>query len=302
MDRVDSVQLFIRVVETGSFSKAAAELGITQPTATKAIAATEDRLGVRLLHRSTRGVAPTEIGSLYYDKCKVVERAIDDAENLAALGQGIVRGQLRISTSVAFGRRILVPIVLRYMQANPEIKVDLSFDDRYVDLIEQGIDLAIRLGQMADSSLGARYLGANPWVMVAAPEYLRTRGEPRRAVELADHACIVYSSVQGDDHWRVSPPGERMIAQPVSGPLRTNNLTTVLAATMQGMGVAILPWYVARKAIASKALCPILTDHGLPGQEVHAVFPSPKLVPQKVTQFIDHLQQALDGEWWLREP
>ncbi len=307
MDRINAVQLFIRIVETGSFSKAAAELGITQPTATKAIAATEARLGVRLLHRSTRGVTPTEVGALYYDKCKVIERAIDEAEDLAALRQGSVGGQLRISTSVAFGRRVLVPQVLRYMQAHPGVKIDIGFDDRYVDLVQQGVDLAIRMGQMADSTLGARYLGSNPWVMVAAPVYLAEHVEPHTPADLAGHACLVYSSVQGDDRWRlVTPggvtPGGQVLSVPVAGPLRSNNLSAVLAAACAGLGLAILPRYVAREALAGGLVQEVMIDHGLQAQEMHAVFPSPKLVPQKVTAFIDHLQQQLAGDWWLRTP
>jgi DNA-binding transcriptional LysR family regulator len=300
MDRVNAVQLFVRVVETCSFSKAASELGITQPTATKAIAATEERLGVRLLHRSTRGVTPTEVGALYYEKCKVIARAIDEAEDAAVLRQGSIGGQLRLSTSVGFGRRILVPLALRYMQAHPEVRLDISFEDRYVDLVEQGIDVAIRMGQMADSTLGARYLGANPWVMVASPTYLAAHGEPRSTADLARHACIVYSSVQGDDRWRLLPPDAKLQSVPVDGPLRSNNLSAVLAGACAGLGLAILPWYVAREAIDEGRVRPVLTDHALPTQEMHAVFPSPKLVPQKVIHFIDHLQRALAGDWWSR--
>jgi len=298
MDRVTGVQLFIRVVETGSFSKAASEFGITQPTATKAVAATELRLGARLLHRSTRGVAPTEVGALYYDKCKVIAREIDEADNLATLLQSDVGGQLRISTSVAFGRRVVVPLVLRYMREHPEVTIDLGFDDRYVNLVEQGTDLAIRMGQMADSALGSRHLGTNPWVMVAAPAYLGDRGTPRTAADIALHACIVYSSVQGDDRWRLSTPTGEHVSVPVRGPLRTNNLSAVLAAARAGMGLAVLPWYVARESLADAVVHPVLTDHGLPAQDVHAVFPSPKLVPTKVTNFIGFLQRALDGQWW----
>ncbi len=136
MDRVTGIALFIRVVETGSFSKAAGEAGITQPTATKAVAAMEQRLGARLLHRSTRGVTPTEVGALYYEKCKRIAREIDEADNLATLLQSKVGGVLRISTSVAFGRRVVVPLVLRYMREYPEVTIDLSFDDRYVNLVE----------------------------------------------------------------------------------------------------------------------------------------------------------------------
>ena len=207
MDRITGVQLFIRVVETGSFSKAAGELGITQPTATKSVAATEARLGARLLHRSTRGVTATEVGALYYQKCKLIAREIDEADNLATLLQSQVGGLLRISTSVAFGRRTLVPLVLRYMRQHPGVTIDLGFDDRYVNLVEQGIDLAVRMGRLADSNLGARYLGNNPWVMVAAPAYLQARGTPHSAADLAGHDCLVYSSVQGDDRWALAPPG-----------------------------------------------------------------------------------------------
>lgn len=302
MDRTNSALLFVRVVETSSFSKAAAELGISQPTATKAIAATELRLGMRLLHRSTRGVTLTEFGALYFEKCKLIEQAIEEAENLVSLKEGGAAGQLHISTSVAFGRRMLTPLVLRYMQAHPQVKIDISFDDRYVDLVGQGVDLAIRMGQMADSTLGARYLGSNPWVMVASPDYLHKRGAPIRAQDLCAHTCMVYSSVQGNDRWRLSAPDGKVVTVAVSGTLRSNNLSAVLASACAGMGVAILPWYVAREALADASLQIIMADHSLPAQDVHAVFPSPKLVPQKVTAFMDFLQQSLAGDWWLQAP
>jgi DNA-binding transcriptional LysR family regulator len=302
MDRVTAVQLFIRVVETGSFSKAAAELGITQPTATKAVAATEKRLGARLLHRSTRGVTPTEVGALYYEKCKLIAREIDEADNLATLLQSQVGGTLRISTSVAFGRRVLVPLVLRYMRQHPEVTIDLAFDDRYVNLVEQGADLAIRMGRLADSTLGARYLGTNPWLMAASPSYLRERGTPRTAADLAAHACLVYSSVQGDDRWSLATPDGVELAVPVKGPLRSNNLSAVLAAARAGLGLAVLPWYVARESVADGSVVQVLADHSLPAQEVHAVFPSPKWLPSKVTSFIAFLQQSLAGDWWRKAP
>ena len=190
MDSLLSLQLFARVVETGSFSKAAGERGLAQSTATKAIARIEERLGARLLHRSTRGVTPTEIGALFYEKCKAIVRDVEEAENLATLLQSAPSGQLRVSTSVAFGRRVLVPLALAYMREHPGLRVDLSFEDRYVNLVEQGVDLALRMGRLADSSLGARYLGANPWVMVASPTYLRRHAAPRTPADLAAHDCL----------------------------------------------------------------------------------------------------------------
>jgi DNA-binding transcriptional LysR family regulator len=300
MDRVAAVALFIRIVETGSFSKAAAEFGITQPTATKAVAAMEQRLGARLLHRTTRGVSPTEVGTLYYDKCKAIAHEIEAADNLATLMQSGVGGTLRVSTSVAFGRRVLVPLSLRFMHEHPQVVVDLSFEDRYVNLVEQGIDLAVRMGRLADSSLGARYLGTNPWLMVAAPAYLKEHGTPRHAGDLAAHACLVYSSVQGDDRWTLASPQGDETSVAVKGPLRSNNLSAVLAAARAGFGVAILPHYVARESLADRSVVPVMADHGLPAQEVHAVFPSPKLVPSKVTSFIGFMQRALQGTWWTQ--
>ncbi|MFO1295429.1 MAG: LysR family transcriptional regulator [Rubrivivax sp.] len=300
MDSLAGMSVFIRVVETGSFSRAATELGTTQPTATKAVAAAEKRLGARLLHRTTRGVTPTEVGALYYERCKLIVREVEAAENLAALKQGGIGGTLRISTSVAFGRRVMVPLVLRYMREQPHVAVDLSFDDRYVNLVEQGVDVAMRMGRLADSSLGARYLGTNPWVMVAAESYLAEKGTPKKPRDLARHTCLVYSSVQGDDRWALTGRDGREQAVPVRGPLRSNNLSAVLAAARAGMGLAILPRYVARESLAEGAVHEVMADHRLPAQDVHAVFPSPKLVPHKVSHFIEWTKGALQGEWWNR--
>ena len=303
MDRITGIQLFIRIVETGSFSKASVDLGVTQPTATKHVAAVEARLGARLLNRNTRGVSATEIGALYYEKCKAIQRDLEEADNLASLLQSRIGGQLRISTSVAFGRRVLTPLVLAFMRQHPDISIDLSFDDRYVNLVEQGVDVAIRMGRLADSSLGARYLGRNPWVLVASPAYLKTRGAPKTPADVAGHPCLIYSSVQGDERWHFTGGADAQGAQrdqsiPVRGPLRTNNLSVVLEAALGGMGLAILPWYVAHQAVRAGRVTPLLADHALPVQEMHAVFPSPKLVPSKVASFIDFLQGQFTPQWW----
>ncbi len=296
-----TMQVFVRVVETGSFSKAAAELGTTQPTATKAVAEAEQRLGARLLHRSTRGVTPTEVGLLYYERCKIVVHEAAEADTVAALVQGGSSGQLRINTSVAFGRRVLVPLVLRYMAAQPQLQIELVCDDRYVNLVEQGVDLAVRMGRLSDSTLGARYLGRNPWMLAGAPAYLHARGTPHAPSDLARHDCLVYSSVQGDARWSFVGPGGEEQTVPVKGPLRANNLSAVLAACRAGRGLAVLPWYVARDAVADGSIVQLLADHALPSQEMHAVFPSPRLVPPKVIACIGWLQQQLQGAWWLRD-
>lgn len=298
MDSVTGLRLFIRVVETGSFSKASAGLGITQPTATKHVAALEKRLGARLLHRSTRGVTPTEVGAAYYEQCKSIVQQLDEADNLALLMQARLGGTLRISTSVAFGRRVLTPLVLEFMRQHPDVQVDLNFEDRYVNLVEQGIDVAVRMGRLADSQLGARYLGTNPWVLVASPGYLARHPRPKKPADLAGHAALVYSSVQGDDRWHFTHAAGQTEAVAVTGPLRSNNLSALLAAARGGLGVAVLPWYVAHDSVLQGAVLPLLERWALPVQEVHAVFPSPKLLPSKVKRFCDFLAPRFAQGWW----
>ncbi|MEO8390843.1 MAG: LysR family transcriptional regulator [Polaromonas sp.] len=298
MDRIQAIRLFIRVVDLGSFSKAAADMGMGQPSATKLVVQLEKQLGSRLLHRSTRGVTPTEIGALYYAKCKLIAHHVEEAETVAALLQSQVQGGLRITASVAFGRRVLVPLIMRFMQLHPKLQIELNFEDRYVSLVEQGIDVAIRMGALADSTLGARYLGINPWVVVASPEYLKRRGAPADPAGLASHDALIYSTVQGDARWHFT--GAEGHARPVSvsGPLRSNNLSALLVAARGGMGVAALPKYVAHESMRSGALVPVLDEWMLPSQEIHAVYPSPQLVPAKVSGFVSWLQGQFGESWW----
>lgn len=298
MDRIQAVRLFIRVVDLGSFSKAAADLGMGQPSATKLVAQLEKQLGSRLLHRSTHGVTPTEIGSLYYEKCKLIAHHVEEAETVAALLQSQLQGGLRISTSVAFGRRVLAPLVMRFMALNPKLQVDLSFEDRYVDLVAQGVDLAIRMGRLADSTLGSRYLGMNPWLVVGSGDYLTRRGVPQLPADLLAHDALIYSTVQGDARWQFTGAEGQAIQVAVRGPLRSNSLSALLAAVRSGMGLAALPCYVAQESLRTGAVQQVLADWALPAQEIHAVFPSPRMVPAKVSGFIEWLQGQFGEAWW----
>ncbi len=298
VDRFQATKLFIRVVDLGSFSKAAADIGIRQPAATKLVAQLEQRLGSRLLHRSTHGVSPTEIGALFYEKCKLIAHHVEEAQTVAALMQSQVQGGLRISITMDFGRRVLTPLVLRFLQANPKLQVELLFDDHVVDMVEQGIDVAIRMGRLADSTLGASYLGLNPWSLVAAPDYLARRSKPKTPSDLASHDALICSSVQSDSRWHfIGAKGEAVTVQ-VNGPLRSNNKSALLTAAQAGLGIAVLPTYVAHQAIESGSLVTLLSDWTLPPQEVHAVYPSPRMVPAKVNRFIEWLQAQMGGAWW----
>jgi len=302
MDRLQAMEIFVRVVESGSFSKTATEFRTTQPTVTKHVAGLEERLKVRLLNRNTRGVSPTEAGSLYYEKCRSILRASEEADLMVRSGQRQAQGQLRVGSSVAFGRRVVVPMALSFMEQHPQLTIDLSFEDRYTDLVAQGIDVAIRMGRLADSSLGARDLGVNPWLLTASPQYLTREGFPRSPDDLTRHHALVYSSVQGGDVWRLRSDSGLSVTVPVRGPMRSNSLSAILAAACAHLGIAALPWYVASEAVRSGALIQVLPDHSLPEQEIHAVFPSPKLVPAKVEHFINFLQGRFTNQWWDHLP
>jgi DNA-binding transcriptional LysR family regulator len=298
MDRLQAMAIFVRVVETGSFSRAASEFNTTQPTVTKQVAAIEARLAVRLLHRNTRGVSPTEAGTLYYEKCKALVRDAEEADASVRLQPSAAQGLLRIGTSVAFGRRVVVPLALEFMARHPQVRLDLSFEDRYVDLVAQGIDVAIRMGRLTDSSLGARFLGLNPWLAVAAPDYLARHGVPRHASDLSAHVAIIYSSVVGDDVWHLRTPRGEPVSVPVAARLRSNNVSAVLAAVRDGLGVALMPRYVAAESLATGRVVEVLADHALAGQEIHAVFPSPRLVGGRVAGFVAFLQGRFGARWW----
>lgn len=299
MERIQDIQLFIRVVDLGSFSKAAAEAGIGQPAATKQIGRMEKMLGARLLHRTTHGVSPTEIGFLYYEKCRLISHHVQEAQSVGALLQTQVQGSMRISTSVAFGRRVMAPLVMEFMRMNPYIHIELNCDDRYVNLVEQGVDIAIRLGKLADSTLGATYLGINPWVLVASPAYLKMHGTPKKPQDLAKHDALIYSSVQGDERWQFTKSKGSAVGIPIRGRLRSNNLSMLLAAARQGLGIAALPRYVAHPSLETGAVLALLEDWHLPHQEVHAVYPSPRLLPAKVKLFMTWLQSQFGTQWWV---
>ncbi len=298
MDRFQAAKLFVRVVDLGSFSKAAADIGIGQPAATKLVAQLEKQLGSRLLHRSTHGVSPTEIGALYYNKCKLIALHVEEAESVAALMQSQVQGGLRISTTMDFGRRVLAPLVLRFLKLNPKLQVELLFDDHLVNMVEQGIDVAIRMGRLADSTLGARYLGLNPWTVVAAPDYVAHRGEPAAPGDLALHDALICSTVQNDSRWHFSGAQGQALTVQVKGPLRSNNKSALLTAAAAGFGIAALPTYVVHESIQSGEVVALLSAWTLPPQEIHAVYPSPRMLPAKVSGFIEWLQEQMGQGWW----
>lgn len=298
MDKLTGLQLFIRLVESGSFSRTAHYMKLSQPTVTKHIAALESRLGVRLLNRNTRGMRLTEAGALYYERCKIIERELEAADRLVTnLGEDI-SGPLRVACPAGLGRHVILPLARAFIARNPGVRFDLLLDDHTLNLLEHGIDVAVRMGRLADSALGSRQLGLNPWVTVASPDYLERQGMPTTPEALATHDCLVYSSVPGDQRWQYQHAEGPTVAVSVRGPLRTNDIDSIVAATLAGMGIAILPTYLARPVIEREALVPLLPAYTLPAQQMHAVYPSPRLVPTKVLAWIEFMQTQFANPHW----
>jgi len=215
---------------------------------------------------------------------------IGEIDTLAVGERTALRGRMRVATSVAFGRRVVTPLLLGFVREHPEIEIEMRCDDSYIAVVAEGIDVSIRLGRLADSTLATRTLGFNPWVMVASPFYLARRGRPTVAEDLARHDVLVYSSVHGDDHLHLTDPARGRVTMRVRGPFRSSDLSSVLAAARDGLGLAALPLYVAGASLATGQVERVLADHGLPGHETHAVSPSPKLVPARVGAFVGYLK------------
>lgn len=300
MDRIDTYRLFVRVVETGSFSRAARDLQVTQPTVTRQIAALEERLNVRLFNRNTRRLSLTDDGQLAYARAQQLLETFDETETLARGAQAELRGRIRIATSIAFGRRVVTPLLLQFMRQHAQIQIDLSCEDAYVDLVANGIDLSLRLGRLRDSSLAARSLGFNPWVLVASADYLKRHGTPRKPEELARHDVLVYSTVFANDTMSFEHAKQGRTSVRVRGPLRSNNLSSLLAAAREGLGLAALPMYVAAASIERGDLVTVLSMHELPGQEIHAVYPSRRMVSTRVHALVEYLAKAFERKDWYR--
>lgn len=300
MDRIDSYRLFVRVVETGSFSRAARDLQVTQPTVTRQVSALEERLGVRLFNRNTRRLSLTDDGQLAYARAQQLLETFDETETLARSAQAELRGRIRIATSIAFGRRVVTPLLLQFMRQHPQIQIDLNCEDTYVDLVANGIDLSLRLGRLRDSSLAARRLGFNPWVLVASPDYLKRRGTPRKPEELARHDVLVYSTVFANDTLTFEHAKQGRSSVRVRGPLRSNNLSSLLAAAREGLGIAALPIYVAFASLQRGDIVNVLSAYELPGQEIHAVYPSRRMVSNRVHALVEFLGKAFERKEWYR--
>lgn len=287
---------FVQAVEARSFSAAALRLGVAKSIVSRRIQALETRVGTRLLHRSTRQLSLTEPGEAFLARARSILADVQSAEDEARSLHGGLRGRLRIAAPLSFGLKVVSPVVAAFLREHPQIAVELDLDDRWVDLVREGVDVAVRIGKLPDSSLVARTLAPCRQVVCASPDYLARHGTPRAPADLADgHACLVYANRPPAEQWRFLV-GRRWVSVPVRGaPLAVNNGDALVDAALAGVGLVVLPAFFVDDALADGRLVQVLERYRLDDPAIHAVWPSGRAPSAKVRAFVTALRAAIDG-------
>ncbi len=290
-DRLQELSAFVRAAETGSFSRVARELAVSQPSISRMVARLEARLGVKLLLRTTRHVTPTDAGAAFLERARQVLGDLDDAED-AARGLDSLRGMLRIAMPGAFAIREIIPRLPGFLALHPRLRLDLVISDRMEDLVAEGADMALRLGPLADSGFGARLLATAPRLAVAAPAYLAARGTPRTLADLSAHDCIVGPGFSGRSGWAFTRDGAATSVA-VEGRVQVASAEGVIACAKAGLGIALASQWMCRAELERGELVPILSDYRLESVEVHAVYPGGRRPSLKLRAFSDYLAAEL---------
>ena len=289
--------MFVAVIETGSFAKAAARRGASSGQASKLVAKLEADLGVQLLKRTTRALAPTEVGHAYYERVKplLADFAALDASVRDASGTAI--GSLRISVPASFGATRLSPFLVDFARAFEHIQLDVNFTDRVVNLVDEGFDMAIRIGAPSDSRLIGRKLCDNRVAVVAAPAYIEAHGEPIRPEALGERECVIDTNFREPLLWRFRDPASGSnLSIPVNGRLRFSSAEACLAAAEAGLGVARAPTFIAGERLRQGALRPLLRDYEGRANGVYAIYPPGRHLAFKVRALVDYLTERFRGE------
>jgi DNA-binding transcriptional LysR family regulator len=294
MDRLAAIETFISVIETGSFSGGARRMNVGQPAVSKSIAQLEARLGVRLLMRSTRGLTPTEAGLRFYERAKRAVEEADEAE-LAARGSGAtLSGKVRVCAAVTFARLHIVPGLKKFLARHPDLTLEVVLDDRNVDLFEQGIDVALRMGALDDSSMTARKLGESRRLVVGSPAYFNEAGMPAAPADLAAHQVIAYGLRGNGEEWTFrQDDAEAAVSVSVAGRVSMSAAEGVRAAVLAGIGVAVVSEWMFTPELESGAVKAVLTDWSLPPVGLWAVFPTGRMVSAKTRAFVEFVEETL---------
>lgn len=294
MDRLDSMRLFVRVAELGSFSAVAQQMNVARSVVTRQVAALEAHLGTKLLARSTRRLSLTSAGATYLEKCREILGLVDAAEAGLTEDSQAPRGHLRITLPFSFGIRQLMPMFGDFMVANPEITIELEFSDRRTNLIEGGFDLAIRITDRLEPGDVARKIGSSWSVVVAAPGYIKRHGRPRHPKDLIRHECFGYVLATRSS-WAFSLDGKTEWF-PVAGRLEANSGDALLAAAIGGLGITYLPTFIVETAVREHSLDILLPAFRAPELGIYAVFPSNRYVPHRVRALVEYLAQRIGSK------
>ncbi len=292
MDRLALMETYVCVVETGSFSAAAKRLGLGQPAVSKSVAQLEARLGTRLLLRSTRGLTPTEAGQHFFEGARRTIAQADEADNLARGAGASLAGRLRICAAVTFARLHVVPHINAFLAAHPALAIDVMLDDRQIDLLEHGIDVALRMGELGDSSMTARRIASSRRLVVATPAYLADRGVPLVPADLASHAVVVHEKDGGGGSWSFRQH-DTTVSVAVNGRLRVSAAEGVRAAVLADMGIAVASEWMFAPELASGQVSTVLADWELPPIDLWAVYPSGRLASAKARAFVAFVEHIM---------
>jgi len=291
MDRLAAMETFVYVVETGSFSAAARRLNIGQPAVSKAIAHLEARLAVRLLLRSTRGLTPTEAGLAFFERSKRAIEEADEADNAARGAASGLSGNLRICAAVTFGRLHIVPHLGPFLDQNPGLNIDLMLDDRNVNLVEEGVDIALRMGAQSDSGLTARKIAECRRVVLGTPAYFEKHGEPTCPADLSKHQAVVYT-LGGGTSWQLRN-GTDDQSVIINGRIRVNAAEGLRAAVLAHQGLTMASEWMFAPELANGSVREVLKDWTLPNQDLWAVFPTGRMASAKARAFVEYVQGLL---------
>ena len=293
MDKLKSLTIFMRSAQCGSFSEAARQLGMAPSAVSRAVLRLEDELGVRLLQRTTRSLTLTEDGERFYQRCQQILNDLEEAELEVKQSQSLPTGTLRLDLSFTFGKLHIAPALLQFAKQHPELKLNVSFNDRLLDLIEEGIDATVRIGIPNDSSLIMHHLATARYVTCASPQYLAQQGTPITPTDLLQHRCVnfIFPQTRREYDWKFEQAGNA-IALTVDSYLRFDNSEVILAAVIQGAGVVQLPKFIAANAIARGDLQPILQSYATQAElPIAVLYPQKRYLSAKVRVFVEFMTE-----------
>jgi DNA-binding transcriptional LysR family regulator len=295
MDRLTEMEAFVQVVEHGGFTDAARKMALSKSAVSKHVSALEARLAVRLLNRTTRRVSPTEVGLAYYDRVRAVLAGARDADSMVTAMQAVPTGSLRVSAPVTFGVKHVSPAVAKFLCAFTEVDLSMVLEDRFVELVAEGYDVAIRIGVLADSSLKARKLAEARGVIAAAPDYLEANGTPRTIDDLTEHRLLHYSQLSTGNFWRLNTAsGEERLVR-VGGRLTINNGEALMKAAEAGLGISLIPSFMLGDALSAGRLVEVLAERPPDLLGIYALYPQGRFQQPKLRAFVDFLAEHFRG-------